>query len=771
MELKHTINGIEILEPIGFDGLKTTIKRHDYHGMSAEVSVGTLEFSGEAASIIHDAYNADIDTELNYVVTDEDGTVIYTGMIDLSTYDEHSGDYFTVSCKVGEVGVKTIFNNRTETEIDLNTDKTIDGNPIKVPIKWEDVAIPKKRLPHTNILEQKAERVFTPLTPMGANKGKHFISVSPADITVNEYGSVGGIERTMDCQLKKTDQYMYIPGDIIFSGDTSMKLFEEDSGFDEKFGTDTTHATIQINATIGVELCADILPTKDHYQGNVEGHQTGNKYYVATLALMQEDGTIIWTSKYGTAHIAPGSQMTVYTLNEDWDGEDFDDPMMNTETIENVPTNKRLFFGVLLETDWRFETYYEDAGGKHIISSDPLNNECTPTITVYQASIKMVMYDNLQNDSEKSKMALVHNVMNTTAHAISENALSIKSEWYGSPYSAINATSQCGGGSLKAITNGYNIRNILSKDMPISFKEIIKSLDAIDCIGWGFSTENGDIFVRVERWDWFYQNTHLFAINGAKEKQRKMDNGTVVTSIKVGYKKYTTSDEYNSIDAIHTERSFASHIKAVSKHVDKISAFIADIYAIEEARRARFEQDITKEFKHDENIFIFELVSKEKSGSKQLVIMNTASNIKGVDKEQFYNAKISPRHNLARMRDYLFTANHAEDITMISCKGNSLASFSVMGSDITESGVRYVSLLTNETNNPQKEDEALKYRRTKIKAEELIIKYPITFSQYKAIMANPYGIITVDGEECWLKEMTYSFFKDEAELKLIPKAN
>ena len=57
------------------------------------------------------------------------------------------------------------------------------------------------------------------------------------------------------------------------------------------------------------------------------------------------------------------------------------------------------------------------------------------------------------------------------------------------------------------------------------------------------------------------------------------------------------------------------------------------------------------------------------------------------------------------------------------------------------------------------------------KAEELIIKYPLTFSQYKAIMANPYGIITVDGEECWLKEMTYSFFKDEAELKLIPKAN
>jgi hypothetical protein len=38
-------------------------------------------------------------------------------------------------------------------------------------------------------------------------------------------------------------------------------------------------------------------------------------------------------------------------------------------------------------------------------------------------------------------------------------------------------------------------------------------------------------------------------------------------------------------------------------------------------------------------------------------------------------------------------------------------------------------------------------------------------------MANPYGIIIVDGEECWLKEMNYSFFKEEAELKLIPKAD
>ena len=154
MELKHTINGIEILEPIGFDGLKTTIKRHDYHGMSAEVSVGTLEFSGKAASIIHDAYNTDIDTELNYVVTDEWGGVIYSGMIDLSTYDEHSGDYFTVSCKVGEVGVKTIFNNRTSTDVDLNTRATIDDSELAHIPQWKKLTIPAKTIKLINHIEQ-----------------------------------------------------------------------------------------------------------------------------------------------------------------------------------------------------------------------------------------------------------------------------------------------------------------------------------------------------------------------------------------------------------------------------------------------------------------------------------------------------------------------------------------------------------------------------------------------------------------------------------------
>ena len=80
-KLTHTltIGGIShvIDEPIGFDGLKTKISRGTYHGVSAEVSVSKLEFYNNggrnAATLIRDAYNTDIDTEIAYTVTDYTG--------------------------------------------------------------------------------------------------------------------------------------------------------------------------------------------------------------------------------------------------------------------------------------------------------------------------------------------------------------------------------------------------------------------------------------------------------------------------------------------------------------------------------------------------------------------------------------------------------------------------------------------------------------------------------------------------------------------------
>jgi hypothetical protein len=157
MELKnliHTLNGVVIEEPIGFDQLKTTMKRGDYHGMSVEVSVGTLEFYGEAASIISQAYNTDIDTEITYKVETAGGDVLYSGVLDLATYNEKNGAYQSVEVNVGEVGIKTTFNNRVEVPVDLNSRITIDGNEIAHESHWWNMPIPYKTIRYTNMQKQ-----------------------------------------------------------------------------------------------------------------------------------------------------------------------------------------------------------------------------------------------------------------------------------------------------------------------------------------------------------------------------------------------------------------------------------------------------------------------------------------------------------------------------------------------------------------------------------------------------------------------------------------
>ena len=793
MELKHTINGIEILEPIGFDGLKTTIKRHDYHGMSAEVSVGTLEFSGEAASIIHDAYNTDIDTELNYVVTDEWGGVIYSGMIDLSTYDEHSGDYFTVSCKVGEVGVKTIFNNRTETEIDLNTYATLDDKPLAHVPTWKKLAIPAKTIRYKNIMEQPSTEIYDsnvggdPLT-LPDDSQRMFIALTLKNKKINEFGTFEPVI------------YAAKMPDLILD-ELVEPLFNKGDGFADKFG-DTSKYTLDVNITIRIK-----------FNGNIIANTTDQPYMQVNFGMYQPDirngimsGTHRYISNDGGSYDYGGGSYA------DRDTEDCHDTLIYTLNgkLDNCSYD-RIFLGLYI---YNF--------------NDGWNNPTGFTIEIEKGSYVKMTLDSKDTSYVSADMLMVHEALNVITEAISNNELTVKSSLYNRCDSIVNAlpvvsiqagVTQFGDGSLKAITNGYKIRDLYtdmehSRNMPLSFKDAIQALDAIDCIGWGFSQEDGQLYIRVEKWDWFYRYIHLFSINGAKEKSRKMDTNLAITELNIGYKKYMTAEDVSSIDSVHGERTFTSTTKAISKKKSVLCPFIADNYAIEETRRARLTKSNEDEFKYDENIFVFALkASQFYNGRIEYEIprdIDEETNISFLAKSEMYNTVISPSRNAFRWISRLFCINGLKPFDLTKGTVNYSASFTTK-QNIYEGGYsrRYyikddmnkipkIGFITQDdswqeeqhredtplqeryyTTYREQEDGTLKPEESKddlitpriFKAEELIVKYPITFSQYKAIMANPYGIITVDGEECWLKEMTYSFFKDEAELKLIPKAN
>jgi hypothetical protein len=103
MVIRYYINGDEISEPIGFDSFTETLKRTQHHGVVRSLSVQPLEFYGDAFDIVSSAYGTDIDTELLLEVFrqcdgEEDVSPIFSGIIDLSTYEEKD---CRCRCRVG----------------------------------------------------------------------------------------------------------------------------------------------------------------------------------------------------------------------------------------------------------------------------------------------------------------------------------------------------------------------------------------------------------------------------------------------------------------------------------------------------------------------------------------------------------------------------------------------------------------------------------------------------------------------------------------------
>lgn len=737
MELKHYLNDTIIDEPIGFDSLELKIERGEYHGMSAEVSISNLEFYGIAHDIIEQAYNDDIDTTVNYkvVAIDKSTTsVIYRGCVDLSTCVFQMSEYKSVSARVGEIGPKTTFNNRTDVSVDLETDKTIDKADMDAA-QWHSLSIPNKHLLYTDKETQNSDRTivkslnypgdsalrFGPKVVSDPSKGIYQYLIFPMTaIAASEFG-----------QFNQPD------GDLLFmdvDSDTMPYQYTPDENHETDYGAGTI-------ANIDFNLKANLIPT--------------------TLGTGNIDANVVVTLEAKTPSIS------IYTL------------FGKTFTYAYLQQNKNKPIDISLRLQGQLPANEAISYYLRVYVPTPYSIYCN--IQILDTSYcKITMYDNLQAKETPTDMILVHDALNVVAHAISENEIGVKSNWYGSPVSQWNRVYQNGGGALKAITNGYKIRDLYStgtikRNMPVSFRELIESLNALDCIGWGFESEEDVTSVRVERWNYFYKDDIIISLLNAQSLTKEIDTSKIATEITIGYERYASVDQYNSIDSIHGTRSFTSSIKAVSSKLDKKCAFIADNYAIEETRRSRFNMSETEETSYDENVFIFELIREGSllvgaENPPELKIGHTATGLTCAGREdELINAKISPRHMAERWRDFIFRANSTSDMKFTSGEINYLAEFGVIPSSSGSPSFMRDSLETFNTTERKKENEDISNDRSILSSEIVSFEYPLTISQYNAIKANPYGLIDYGDGLGWIQEITYKLKEGLASIKLIKK--
>lgn len=698
MELTHYINGTLIDEPIGFDSLKMVMKRHEYHGMSAEVSEQTLEFYGKAANMIHYAYNNDIDTELRYIVM-ADGTEVYSGVLDLSTYEEQYSDYCSVSCKVGEVGVKTTFNNRTETEVAINGENGIDGNAIVAPLSIQTIIQPIPIL-YTN--KWTCDKALT------NTHSEHQFTILPIFKTsVNEFGE-HKLGTATEISIK--------------TGNSPIPIFE----------TDTDHAKydaeVRLKGTITVKYATP--PSLINEQVTLRIY---NKSIILKSGTTNLDYTLKFTDCTG--------EFYVYILANGGKGGAED------HEVADMPATVTLS----LTTDSYYKTTYLDKTGWN----ESIKADTTPIIEALDC------------------------ICQKTA------GIRARSDWYKADF----AENEYGGGGLRSITTGYKLRNaqedFVKKDVFVSFKDMVQALSAIDCIGWGFSKEDGTICVRVERWQWFYKTGDpILRIAAPKEVKTTIDTSLIVSELTIGYKKYTSNEDIAAIDSVHTECTYTNKLKAVQSTKQALCDFIADPYAIELTRRKANEYDIS-DWKYDENIFIFEIWHYLENGLWLNGVMTAGADSSNLLTGMTLNASLSPRRNAERWKKWLFFANKHSDFAFTSGEGNYQGAYrnssknnsaALFFDEIyrpadTDGNAIYEELELGHISMPLiAENQPIIYEQGSMKAETISFTYPLSVAEYRKVKANPYGLIEVDGIQGWIKEFTYTFNTGEAEFKLIPKA-
>ncbi len=725
----------EVDEPIGFDSFSIKMQRSNYHGVSAEFSEKVLEFYGEAIDIIEEAFNEGLDSELQFIIKRSCGESggydeLYRGVLDLATYEHKQGDYCSVRCKVGEIGQRTTFNNRVDTNVFLNSGQTIDG---------KDLAIGSDN----NYANYERE-----------------IEIPGMGLPMESRGKMGVVDK-----LKVAKEYSFAVNENF--PDYYHKLY---LGFNEteisELGAIKSEFTTSKKPVYVADKSGRFTIEYDLYFHLVWDRKFYRTNY--TVVLRKNDDIIVEQSSYSATTNSNNERL----INKDKTGDNKIEVDLNEG--DKLYLYIRYYFGI--DSSGGYSEYFVYVREKE---------DNVSYFKVFREDLEVSVY---------SKVAFVHEVLNgvcdiTSGLTVRSDWYS-REDSVINPLNDI--IRHFGRGSLKTLTTGARLKRgrMTGSDgivpLRFCFKDLMQNLNAIDNVGWGFSLEmeNGTpkLFIRVEPMEWFYnKDLELLVIDDVQEISRKVDVKRVYNGAEIGYEKYAELNKGRFIDAIHTKREYNNGLKAVKRTYKKLSKFIADGYLIEEARRKALDPSHKDESK-DEDVFVLEVVGRlwldnfiDYFVAQGLEVRPTFEG-RILSPETVFNPRLTPRRNAEKHKQNLFYSLNNNDFRFISGTGNyfvvgkgmvhepnniSLNYYLDEHTEVTywgASGVyEYLGL-----------DVAFGFYNPFLRAEILKFEYPLKWTDYKKIKDNPYGYILVNGEKCFIHSVDYSLNSGLCKFELIP---
>ena len=556
------------------------------------------------------------------ISANDNWSVLYSGAIDLGTYEYESGDNgCQISCNVGDIGIKTIFNNRYDTEVQLIDKKTLDGDVI-FSLGFIRIEFPQKEFTETTSLLNESG-IDEDVNKVGTRPGtgnSHSFLIPFGTKSNNEFSEGVLLAET----LSWTNQQRNV---AIFRRSYTGISIDINYSYQFKVG-DVQHATHRVVISQNARI--------RRADGSFDTDYIGQLVY-------DNDSNIGWTNS---------------NIQIRWENKDF----QKDDSIE-------VFVTCGLQTNLNSDTV--EFGFR---TPPNQNNHFTISgIGVYEATNHGIV---LASDALQQIIKIIGG---RSDRSNPNSLLQLKSDWYDRVIDRNGIT--WGGGALKGLLNGYELRHAEIKNgerppIRMSFKWLYDSLNAIDNIGWGFSEENGTLFLRVERWQWFYQDDVILRINNPANKKRRFNTERAYVDLSVGYEKFLEDEELKSMDGFHRTIEISRKLQGIDKKLERVSKFVADPFAIEFTRRKSY-GDRTQTYTFDNNIFVvcLKYISRQRDHFFIDIGITEADNIS--NPSSLYNGRISPNRNAIRHSESMFSVNSPKNnIQFISGNGNMFAKFS-----------------------------------------------------------------------------------------------
>lgn len=213
-----------------------------------------------------------------------------------------------------------------------------------------------------------------------------------------------------------------------------------------------------------------------------------------------------------------------------------------------------------------------------------------------------------------SSVYLINESLSRTSESVTNGNLQIYSDYFGRVNAEPVASEETGCGGLECITNGLKIRGAIMPTgsqlpkMTVSFQDLFEAMDSIHNIAMALEDDPNRVGfkrLRIEPFNYFFNDTILLTCDAVKEYTREVDEKLITSNFKVGYTQKETWNN-NGLYDIFGIREYRTSLKQTSNDIDKTCRFMASDYTIEFTRR-QYGQT-SKDWRYDSNIFVLCLI-------------------------------------------------------------------------------------------------------------------------------------------------------------------